>query len=172
MQSIDFAVIKNQVHKIVPTHLLNICQDRKLSQYSYLILGLSLLLHLISITGTVLIVEEAYYWNYAQHLDFSYLDHPPMVALLIKASTLIFGTTEFGVRAITLFCFFITATYSYKLTQLINKNSGPYSLVLLAILPFFFLHSQIITPDVPLITCWSASIYCLYRALVRNEGNF
>lgn len=172
MRSIDFTAIKNQVHKVVPAHLLNICQDRKLTQYFYLILGFSLFLHLISITGLTLIVEEAYYWNYAQHLDFSYLDHPPMVALLIKISTLIFGTTEFGVRAIALFCFIVTATYSYKLTQLINKNSAPYSLVLLAILPFFFLHSQIITPDVPLMACWSAAIYCLYRALVRNEGNF
>ncbi|CEG59036.1 ArnT family glycosyltransferase [Legionella fallonii] len=171
MQSIGFTTIKSQVCKIVPTSLLNVCQDRKLTQYFYLILGFSLFLHLISIATTVLIVEEAYYWNYAQHLDFSYLDHPPMVAILIKLSTLIFGTTEFGVRAITIFCFIITATYSYKLTQLINKNSAPYALILLAILPFFFLHSQIITPDVPLIACWSASIYCLYRALVRNEAN-
>ena len=30
-----------------------------------------------------LLREEAYYWNYAQHLDIGYLDHPPMVALLI-----------------------------------------------------------------------------------------
>ena len=31
--------------------------------------------------------EEAYYWNYAQHLDTGYLDHPPMVAWLIWLGT-------------------------------------------------------------------------------------
>ncbi|MGH7855530.1 MAG: glycosyltransferase family 39 protein, partial [Candidatus Binatia bacterium] len=38
------------------------------------------------------------YWNYAQHLDFSYLDHPPMVAWLIWLSTSLFGNSEFSVR--------------------------------------------------------------------------
>ena len=34
--------------------------------------------------GTLnLLPEEAYYWNYAQHLDIGYLDHPPMVAWMI-----------------------------------------------------------------------------------------
>ncbi len=29
--------------------------------------------------------QEAYYWNYSQHLDLSYLDHPPMAAWIIAA---------------------------------------------------------------------------------------
>ena len=43
--------------------------------------------------------EETYYWNYARHLSFGYLDHPPMVAWLIRAATAVFGQNEFGVRA-------------------------------------------------------------------------
>lgn len=58
-----------------------------------------------------LLVEEAYYWNYAQHLDWGYLDHPPMVAVLIKACTFLFGTNEFGVRSASLFCWFISAFF-------------------------------------------------------------
>jgi dolichol-phosphate mannosyltransferase len=50
--------------------------------------------------GTIdLLPEEAYYWNYAQHLDVGYLDHPPMVAWLIWLGTTVFGQTEFAVRA-------------------------------------------------------------------------
>ena len=45
-----------------------------------------------------ILFEEGYYWNYAQHLDISYLDHPPMVAWLIWASTLLFGHSEFNIR--------------------------------------------------------------------------
>src|SRR6185503_1452561 len=43
--------------------------------------------------STELIPQEAYYWNYSQHLDIGYLDHPPIVAWLIWLGTLIFGKT-------------------------------------------------------------------------------
>lgn len=140
--------------------------------YLFLVIGISLLFHLVCMTTADLLVEEAYYWNYAQHLDFSYLDHPPMVALLIKFSTSILGTNEFSVRIMSLICWMITAVFSYKLTQLINNNAGLYSLMLLSILPFFFFQSLVITPDIPLIVCWSASLYCLYRALILNQPNY
>ena len=61
--------------------------------FFFSILGFSLILHLLCMTQARLLVEEAYYWNYSQHLDWSYLDHPPMVALLIKVSTSLFLRT-------------------------------------------------------------------------------
>jgi hypothetical protein len=42
--------------------------------------------------------QEAYYWNYATHPALSYLDHPPMVAWVIRAGTLLLGKSEIGVR--------------------------------------------------------------------------
>lgn len=117
-----------------------------------------------------LLVEEAYYWNYAQHLDWSYLDHPPMVALLIKVFTSLLGSYEFSVRAASLFCWALTSFFSYQLCELIQKRSGVYAIFLLAIMPFFFFQSIIITPDVPLITAWSACLYFLYRALVLEKA--
>src|ERR1700758_4834218 len=41
--------------------------------------------------------EEAYHWNFARHLDWSYYDHPPMLAWAIAAGRLVFGDTELGV---------------------------------------------------------------------------
>ncbi len=136
-----------------------------------IILTLSLLLHVFSMASIDLLVEEAYYWNYAQHLDFSYLDHPPMVAVLIKLFTTVFGQHDFSVRLASFLCWFLAMFFSYKLTSLIQRNAGLYSVMLLSILPFFFCQTLFITPDLPLIACWSASLYFLYRALVLNEGN-
>lgn len=144
----------------------------KSSFYIFFILGMSLLLHVFCMIKTNLFVEEAYYWNYAQHLDFSYLDHPPMVAWLIKLSTLILGLNEFAVRSTNLLCWLVMILFSYKLTELINRGSGIYSILLLAILPFFFLQTIIITPDVPLLACWSAALYYLYRVLVLQERQY
>ena len=46
--------------------------------------------------------DEAYYTLWSRALSFGYLDHPPMVALLIRASTALFGGSEIGVRALSL----------------------------------------------------------------------
>lgn len=138
----------------------------------FLIVLMSLLVRFFCISSHNLVVEEAYYWNYAQHLDFSYLDHPPMVALLIKMSTTIFGINEFGTRITSLFCWLFSAYFSVQLTNLIRPGAGQYAIMLLAVLPFFFLQSLVITPDAPLILCWSADLYCLYRCLVLNESRY
>ncbi|KTD61594.1 glycosyltransferase family 39 protein [Legionella spiritensis] len=133
------------------------------------ILLISLLLHLFFLSEKNLLPEEAYYWNYANHLDIGYLDHPPMVAFLIKLSTTLFGINELSVRITTLVCWFFTALFSFKWSDRIAGQSGLYALLVVAILPFFFLQSLIITPDAPLILCWSAALYYLYGALVMED---
>jgi hypothetical protein len=44
------------------------------------LISFSLLLRLSFLGMVDFLSEEAYYWAYGQNLDFSYLDHPPMVA--------------------------------------------------------------------------------------------
>lgn len=63
-----------------------------------------------------LMEQEAYYWNYAQHPDLSYLDHPPLAALLIWLGTEVFGTTEFGVRIGAFLSWFFTAFFAFRLS--------------------------------------------------------
>lgn len=128
------------------------------------------LLRILFMLKANLLVEEAYYWNYSTHLDFSFLDHPPMVALLIKFGTFIFGTSEWGVRFATIPCWIFTVYFSFKLTNLIKEGAGIYAVFFLAGLPFFFIHSLIITPDIPLILCWSAALYYLYQSLILDKS--
>ena len=49
--------------------------------------------------------DEAYYTLWSRRLAFGYFDHPPMVAVWIRLSTLIFGASEFGVRALNVVAF-------------------------------------------------------------------
>lgn len=115
-----------------------------------------------------LIAEETYYWNYAQHLDWGYLDHPPMVAVLIYLSTHLFGLHEWSVRLPAFLCWIGTGFFSYQLTEQMSKQAGIYSLFLLSVLPCFFIQSLIMSPDQPLILCWAAVLYYVYKALVQN----
>ena len=115
----------------------SLVNDRILSFFTHIssfkiistIIALSILLKLACIGVNDLLVEEAYYWNYAQHLDFSYLDHPPMVAVLIKLSSMLFGLSEFSVRFPSLLCWILTAIFNVKLTRLISPNAGTYALL-------------------------------------------
>jgi 4-amino-4-deoxy-L-arabinose transferase-like glycosyltransferase len=45
-----------------------------------------------------LVEDESYYWVWSRHLALSYVDHPPMVAYLIRLGTNVAGINEFGVR--------------------------------------------------------------------------
>jgi dolichol-phosphate mannosyltransferase len=93
-----------------------------------------------------------------------------MVAYLIYLLTKLFGSHEFTIRTIPLIAWFITAYYGYSLSESMCKNSGAYSLLILACMPFFFLFSTVMTPD-PLVTaCWSATLFFLNQALVKNRS--
>jgi 4-amino-4-deoxy-L-arabinose transferase-like glycosyltransferase len=77
-----------------PSTSLNLSKLLSTSSPFYILL---LLLGLLQAYSTELFDDEAYYWVYAQFLDWGYFDHPPMIALLIKMGVSIFPG-ELGVR--------------------------------------------------------------------------
>jgi dolichol-phosphate mannosyltransferase len=115
--------------------------------------------------------EETYYWNYAQHLDYGYLDHPPMVAWLVWAASAIFGEAQFAVRAGAILCGLLTTFFVYRLTRNVYGEAAAWaSLALTQALPFFFLSGLLMTPDAPLTAAWAACLYFLERALVADKA--
>jgi len=139
--------------------------------FGIFLIGYTVLLRLFYLGNIELIQEEAYYWNYAQHLAPGYLDHPPVIALLIRFGTRLFGNDEFGVRFGAFTCWFITGFFAYNLAKrMFNSTTAFRALILVAALPIFFGVGLLSTPDAPLIACWSASLYFLYRALVQDDS--
>jgi dolichol-phosphate mannosyltransferase len=135
------------------------------------LIAYSVVLRVVYAGSVELMPEEAYYWNYSRHLDFGYLDHPPMVAWLIRLGTALFGQTEFGVRAGALCCGAVTSIFVYKLARnLFGEISALAALLLAQALPYFFLSGFLMTPDAPLAAAWAASLYFLERALIANRS--
>jgi dolichol-phosphate mannosyltransferase len=127
-------------------------------------------LRLVYLGAVELLPEEAYYWNYSRHLDFGYLDHPPMVAWLIRMGTTVFGQSQFGVRVGALCCGILTSIFTYRLTRnLFGEASALAAMVLAQTLPFFFLSGFLMTPDAPLAAAWAATLYFLERALIGGR---
>jgi dolichol-phosphate mannosyltransferase len=121
--------------------------------------------------GTIeLLPEEAYYWNYSKHLDIGYLDHPPMVAWLIRLGTLVCGDTELGVRLGAVLCGALASMFIYKLTRnVFGASSALMALLLMQLLPFCFCSGFLMTPDAPLTAAWAATLFFLERALVAGR---
>jgi dolichol-phosphate mannosyltransferase len=129
------------------------------------------LLRLIYCSQVELLPEETYYWNYSNHLDIGYLDHPPMVAWLTGLGTAVFGTTEFGVRIGAIVSGVIASVFIYKLTRnLFDEASALVALVLMQLLPFFFFAGILLTPDAPMTAAWAALLYYLERALLAGRA--
>jgi len=130
----------------------------------------AILLRLVYFGLAQLIPDETYYWQYAQHMDLSFYDHPPMVAWLIWFGTAVVGHNEFGVRIGALLCGSITLGYLYALAQnLYDKSTAMRTLLLLAILPLGFGSGLLMTPDAPLVAAWAATLYYMERALVAGQ---
>ena len=64
-----------------------------------ILLAVGLTLVRLAAAGLIHLTEdEAYYRLWAQHLQFGYVDHPPMIAWWIALGERIFGDTALGVR--------------------------------------------------------------------------
>ena len=61
----------------------------------------ALLLHAVCLTEYGIFRDELYYLACGRHLDWGYVDHPPLVALLARGVTAIFGESLVALRAVT-----------------------------------------------------------------------
>lgn len=131
----------------------------------------AVLLRLVYMSTAQLIPDEAYYWQYIQHMDLSFYDHPPMIAWLIWLGTTLAGQNEFGVRIGAFLCGLIAMGYLYAFARnLYDKSTAMRAVLLLVILPFGFASGLAMTPDAPLIAAWMATLYYLERALLANQS--
>lgn len=120
--------------------------------------GAWLLINIFQALGTELIDDEAYYWVYAQFPAWGYFDHPPMVAILIKAGYALFHN-ELGVR---FFIILLNTATIYLLQQLTEKKNDPLFYTIAISLAAAHLGGLLAVPDVPLIF-FTALFFWLYR---------
>jgi 4-amino-4-deoxy-L-arabinose transferase-like glycosyltransferase len=85
-------------------HPLDVAEPGEIRSLQLAILAIVILTVLRFATAAYLPLsfDEAYFWLWSKHLALSYYDHPPLIAFAIRLGTLVFGDTEFGVRAVSL----------------------------------------------------------------------
>lgn len=116
------------------------------------------LLNLIQATYTELFDDEAYYWVYAQFPDWGYFDHPPLIALLIKAGYTIFPN-ELGVR---FFIVLLNTATIFLVQQLLSKKDDFLFYAIAGSIALVQIGGIMAVPDLPLLF-FVALFFVLYR---------
>ncbi|RPD40422.1 ArnT family glycosyltransferase [Chitinophaga barathri] len=134
-------------------------------QYKNGVLAIWVILALFQAGFTQLMDDEAYYWVYSRHLDWGYFDHPPMIALLIKAGYALFHN-ELGVRlgmvALNLGTLILT-------DKLIPQKDNRVFYLLLAGMGAMQLGGMLAVPDLPLIFFATLYFY-IYRGFLESQS--
>jgi 4-amino-4-deoxy-L-arabinose transferase-like glycosyltransferase len=115
--------------------------------------------------------DEAYYTLWSRSLSFGYLDHPPMVALLIRASTSLFGGSELGVRALSLLVVgAMPALIAFIAWRLFGSAEKAALAALMWIaMPLVSIGAAFVSPDAPLVVFWTLGLAALVELWRTGE---
>ena len=105
--------------------------------------------------------DEIYYWCWAKHIQPSYFDHPPMTALLTRASISVFGDSVTAVRL-------PACVASVVVLGVLGWITRPRHLLVWVIFtPIYTFGAVVLTPDTPLLLFWSLYLGWLTWVHVR-----
>ena len=128
-------------------------------------------LRLIYASTIDLRTDEAYYWTWSKENVLSFLDHPPMIAWLIRLSTAVFGDTNLGVRLPGILAMLVTqgllADTVWRVTRDFRAVIVVVSMMEASL--YFGLLMAKVSPDVALIPFVTAMAWALVRLAESND---
>jgi hypothetical protein len=125
---------------------------------------------LVQSVFTEILSDEAYYFVYGENLAWGYFDHPPMVALMIYISKLLFSG-NLAVRFVTVVLQLCTLVLIWKLID--EKSADTRKIALFAVISssviMFQAYGFITTPDVPFLF-FTALFLIGYKKFLQRES--
>src|SRR5579872_5518298 len=117
-----------------------------------------------------IVPDEAYYWEWSRHLAAGYFDHPPMIALIIRAGTLIAGDTTFGVRCVAVLIGSIATVAAVALAQrfggAVAARRAAWAVLAM---PLAGAGLVLATPDVPLLAALAIGLFAVDLAISSSS---
>jgi 4-amino-4-deoxy-L-arabinose transferase-like glycosyltransferase len=122
--------------------------------------------------------DEAHYWDWSRHLDWSYYSKGPLVAYLIRAGCLLVGpwsqqatgTEMLAVRLPAVLCGALLLVSLYVLTvQVFRREDLACGVIVVALtLPITAAGAALMTIDAPYTCCWGWALVFGYHAIFRG----
>ncbi len=141
--------------------------DARLARNTVLTVLALVALRLVAAAWTPLTFDEAYYWMWSKHLAAGYYDHPPAVAYVIRAGTLIAGDTELGVRLVSILLALPMSFAVYRSAAILfgGIRLAATATILLNVTMMAAVGTLIVTPDAPLLVASSFVLFFLAKVL-------
>ena len=112
---------------------------------------------------------EAYYYSWSRFLGWSYYDHPPLIAWMVRLTTL-FGHSPAAVRLGPILAAAAFGLLFYRLAErLFRPRTAFFALVIVTALPVFLATSFIVNPEAPMAPLWVAFLLSVEAMRRRNE---
>lgn len=129
------------------------------------------LVYLVWFCPYSLIEDEAHYWEWSRHLDWSYYSKGPGIAWAIAASTHLFGLSEWSVRIPVVLASAVTMLALAGLAADLFRDLRVAFLTAAcaALVPMYQVTSLLATIDMPYAACWSVAAWAAWRALARES---
>ena len=132
------------------------------------------LLRLLMAAVLPLLPQEAYYWSWSRELDWSYFDHPPLVAYAIALSTALAGQTVFGIKLAAVAW---SVGWNLLWARLVLDMFGSRRLAFWAVavlnLCLLYLSMGVTsTPDGPLLFGWIGTIWAVWRVSTTGKARW
>jgi 4-amino-4-deoxy-L-arabinose transferase-like glycosyltransferase len=116
--------------------------------------------------------DETYYWIWSHALAAGYLDHPPMIALWIRAGTALLGQTALGLRLFGPLAAALASWMLFDAARVLfpGTKAGLIAVMLLNASLLLGVGTVIMTPDSPLLFFWTAAVWAMARVAAGGSG--
>ena len=125
------------------------------------------IINLLSAAYTGIAHDEAYYWMYSENLDWGFYDHPPAVAIMIKAGYFLFQNA-FGLRVVNVLVGCISLFLLWKICSKYGEDILLFVFLILGI-AIFHVYGFIIVPDGPLLASFIFYFWALDKYLESDK---
>ena len=137
-------------------------------------LGALFALRLIAAAALPLSADEAYYWLWSRHLSAGYFDHPPAIAWMIRAGTVLFGQSAIAVRIAGVLASLAATWFVYRAAVLLlaDRKAGLLAALLFNLSLMVTVEMLAATPDSPQILTASAFLWALAKVGDTGRGKW
>ncbi|GAB4552689.1 MAG: hypothetical protein Tsb0013_15030 [Phycisphaerales bacterium] len=128
-------------------------------------------------SGLGLAADEAHYWDWSRHLDWSYPTKGPGIAYAIAGARALLGDQPWMIRTVAtasasvamLLAFALTRASASHLDDHQRARAALYAAVLVALFPAYQVTALLATIDMPYIACWIGACWAGLAMLRRLE---
>jgi hypothetical protein len=146
--------------------------DRSEPSYRALAMGwvaIATLVRLVFLAPLPLGNGEAYYYSWSRFLDWSYYDHPPLIAWMVRLTTAL-GSSPAAVRLGPVLAAGAFGVLFYRLAErLFRPRAAFFALVIVTAIPVFLASSFILNPEAFLAPLWVGYLLVVERMRKRDQ---